>query len=159
MTAGIMVCHCFNDMVTEIEQEVFSNIKTLLGSFNGPVIGTMNQRKDILELIPSGKNYQENFMDSQHHGIILQWINQYKIDTVYLVGCHYNLCIRRIFNEIEECVKHLPQDQYTKFSIHIVKECTAAVSDLDNNCVLNMADYEKTVDQVYDLIALTDVNG
>ena len=60
MTQGVIVSHCFNNMVSEKEQEAFTNIKNLIANYQGPILGSLNEREDIKNLLPVGSNLEDD---------------------------------------------------------------------------------------------------
>ena len=183
MTTGIIVCHCFQDMVSDIEEQAISNIKNLLSSFTGPVLGNMylkdyhyKQREDVKALIPAecqlDVDLNLNLPNSDHApGIIENWVKQYNIHTIYIVGFHYNLCLRGVYNACEMASKSLPQVHRNNFHAYVIEECTAILHDdgtdvygsgawstYRNNKIMTVEQYRKIDDNVCNIIKLKDIN-
>ena len=158
MTTGIIASHCFHNMVSEVEKQVFENIVNLIQDYKGPVLGSLNERQEIKKLIPAGCNLDDdlNYLnytnpDRQKAPVIIyNWIQKHNIGQIYIVGCHYNLCIRGVYNAVELARAKLT----TPLEAHIIKECTAVLQD---DQIITVAEYEKKGNQVYNVIKLRDV--
>ena len=149
MTTGIIVSHCFHNMVHEIETQAIKNIKTLLANFKGPILGSLNEREDVKALIPTewdlDIDLNLNMPNSDHAPrVITDWVKKFDIDTVYLVGFHYNLCLRGVYNACELVNKALPDEwprEWRKnFKAQIIEECTAVLLD---DKVMTIKQYHK----------------
>ncbi len=162
MTTGIIVSHCFHNMVHEIETQAIENIKTLLTNHEGPILGSWNERQDVKELIPTewdlDADLNLNLPNSDHApGIIENWVKQYNINTIYIVGFHYNLCVRGVYNACEVASKSLPQVHRNNFHAYIIEECTAAL-ELDNDQVMTVSEYKDKGNKIHNVIKLKDVS-
>ena len=60
MTTGIIASHCFHNMVSLTEKQVFANIVNLIQDHKGPVLGSLNERQDIKNVIPSGYDLKDD---------------------------------------------------------------------------------------------------
>lgn len=162
MTTGIIVSHCFHNMVHEIETQAIENIKTFLANHEGPILGSWNERQDVKELIPTewdlDADLNLNLPNSDHApGIIENWVKQYNINTIYIVGFHYNLCVRGVYNACEVASKSLPQVHRNNFHAYIIEECTAAL-ELDNDQVITVSEYKDKGNKIHNVIKLKDVS-
>ena len=162
MATGIIVSHCFHNMVSDIEETAFKNIKNLLTDFKGPILGSLNEREDIKELIPTEYDLDIdlnlNMPNSDHApGVIIDWVKKFDIDTVYLTGFHYNLCLRGVYNACELVPQALPSDwprEWRKnFQALIIEECTAVLLD---DKVMTLQKYYKS-EPFINTIKLADV--
>ena len=154
--------HCFHNMVHEIETQAIENIKTLLTNHEGPILGSWNERQDVKELIPTewdlDADLNLNLPNSDHApGIIENWVKQYNINTIYIVGFHYNLCVRGVYNACEVASKSLPQVHRNNFHAYIIEECTAAL-ELDNDQVMTVSEYKDKGNKIHNVIKLKDVS-
>lgn len=163
MTQGVIVSHCFNNMVSEKEQEAFTNIKNLITNYQGPILGSLNEREDIKNLLPVGSNLEDdlnylNYENPNRHkapDIIYEWIKDNNVQTIYLVGCHYNLCIRGVYNAIELASQKLPKPWQDTFQAFIIEECTAILLDDD---IVTVNEYAKAGNEIYNVIPLTQID-
>jgi hypothetical protein len=163
MTTGILVSHCFNNMRSNKEHEAFNNIKNLIENYQGPILGSLNEREDIKHLLPVGSNLGDdlnylNYENPNRHrapDIIYNWIKENNVQTIYLVGCHYNLCIRGVYNAIELASKKLPKPWQKTFEAYIIKECTAILSD---DKVITVDEYEQAGNTIYNVIPLQHID-
>jgi|TARA_B100001996_G_scaffold282160_1_gene222548 hypothetical protein len=149
-------------MVHEIETQAIENIKTLLTNHEGPILGSWNERQDVKELIPTewdlDADLNLNLPNSDHApGIIENWVKQYNINTIYIVGFHYNLCVRGVYNACEVASKSLPQVHRNNFHAYIIEECTAAL-ELDNDQVMTVSEYKDKGNKIHNVIKLKDVS-
>ncbi len=158
MTTGIIASHCFHNMVSLIEKQVFANIVNLLQDYKGPVLGSLNERQDIKKLIPAGYDLDDdlNYLNYTNPNrakapeIIYDWIQKHNIGQIYIVGCHYNLCIRGVYNAVELARVELT----SPLQAHIIEECTAVLED---DQIMTVAEYEHKGNKIYDVVKLKDV--
>ncbi len=158
MTTGIIASHCFHNMVSLIEKQVFANIVNLLQDYKGPVLGSLNERQDIKKLIPAGCDLDDdlNYLNYTNPNrakapeIIYNWVQEHNVQLIYIVGCHYNLCIRGVYNAVELARAELPN----ALQAYIIEECTAVLED---DQIMTVAEYEHRGNKIYDVVKLKDV--
>ena len=158
MTTGIIASHCFHNMVSLIEKQVFANIVNLLQDYKGPVLGSLNERQDIKKLIPAGCDLDDdlNYLNYTNPNrakapeIIYNWIQKHNVQRIYIVGCHYNLCIRGVYNAVELASAKLPNP----LEAYIIEECTAVLED---GQIMTVKEYESKGNKVYNVVKLKDV--
>ena len=144
--------YCFQKQIMRKKnylQIFIKNIKTLLANYKGPILGSLNEREDVKALIPTewdlDIDLNLNMPNSDHApGVITDWVKKFDIDTVYLVGFHYNLCLRGVYNACELVNKALPDEwprEWRKnFKAQIIEECTAVLLD---DKVMTIKQYHK----------------
>ena len=146
---GLIVMHCQESMTDPIELEVFENIKSIISNFNGHVIGTMNDRKQISDLIEEG--HDVDLMRKENILTLKNWIVNKDIDSIYIVGLHYNVCVRHMLNRCEEVCNNIGKTWGTNFYAQVIENCTAALTANpdaplhkdDLNRVLTMPQFRK----------------
>jgi hypothetical protein len=144
---GLIVMHCQIKMTDPIEQEVFNNIIDLIRTFDGPIIGTMNDRTEITKLIKNSLHV--DLMKKANIMLLKDWILNEDIDSIYIVGLHYNLCVRQVLLRCEEIFSSTGRtDMYAR----VVEHCTAALgsnpdtpkSANDIHRIIKMEDFRKS---------------
>ena len=124
MNTGIIVLHCWDEMRHPVELNAMENIKILLANSKLPVLGSVITRQDIKQLIPNCVD--EDLMKEENKPIIKQWLSENDLDTVILVGLHYNLCIRQLESRLFELCEEMGRSWNNNFTVKVIEDCTAA---------------------------------
>lgn len=148
MNTGIIVLHCWEEMLHPIELQVMENIKTLLSKNKLPVLGSMITRQDIRQLIPNC--VAEDLMEIANKKIVRQWLIQHEINNVVLIGLHYNLCMRQLESRLYELCQDMGKDWNNDFTVQVIEDCTAAAMEDE---VYTMQQY-KNIGETHSLITL-----
>ena len=124
------------------------NIKQVLDSKDVPTLGTMITRSDIMALLK--EHTEHDLMLEKNKSILEQWLKDNDIDHVYLVGLHYNLCMRQVESRLFEICEATGRHWNNDFKVSVIEECTAASID---DKIFQLQDY-KQENETHNLVSL-----
>lgn len=135
---GLIVMHCLENMRTSIEEKVFDNIKHVLHHNQHTVLGTRLERKDVRDLVSNCADV--DLMQEHNKPILKDWIVSNDIDSVFIMGLHYNLCVRQLESRLFEISREIGKRWGNDFRVNVLEECTAVIHD---GKVLTMQEYAR----------------
>ena len=148
MNTGVIVLHCWEDMQHPTELKVIENIKTVLGNSNLPIMGSVITREDVKALIPHC--VEQDLMLDDNKDILKKWIIKHQLQKVFLIGLHYNLCVRQLETRLFELCKDMGRDWNNDFQVKVIEDCTAASVE---NKIYTMQQY-KHIGETHNLITM-----
>ena len=111
-------------------------------------MGSVITREDVKVLIPHC--VEQDLMLDDNKDILEKWINKHHLQKVFLIGLHYNLCVRQLETRLFELCKDMGRDWNNDFQVKVIEDCTAASVE---NKIYTMQQY-KHIGETHNLITM-----